>query len=219
MSESAKQSSTDRGRRANRSKRPFIVDNVRRQPVFAASAEPDHQGVSMRMRIGAAVVAVASVVLAACSNPGSGNDTKSPAAWPAETAKLDGVNLTIWAAQNSNKTAGKVISDFEAATGAKIKVVTIPDPYEQDLQTKVASGDKPDLAFWQPTASELTSLNAKTNLQTLDGAPFIAKYKPALKDVTGILDGKRYAALVTVPAVEGVWYNKDVFAKFGISST
>ena len=96
----------------------------------------------MRMRIGAAVVAVASVVLAACSNPGSGNDTKSPAAWPTETAKLDGVNLTVWAAQNSNKTAKKVISDFEAATGAKIKVVTIPDPYEQDLQTKVASDRK-----------------------------------------------------------------------------
>jgi len=171
----------------------------------------------MRMRIGAAVVAVASVVLAACSNPGSGNDTKSPAAWPAETAKLDGVNLTVWAAQNSNKTAQKVISDFEAATGAKIKVVTIPDPYEQDLQTKVASGDKPDLAFWQPTASELTSLNATNNLQPLDGAPWVDKFKPALRNITGMLNGKRYAALISSPAVEGVYYNKQVFAKYGIT--
>jgi len=169
------------------------------------------------MRIGAAVVAVASVVLAACSNPGSGNDTKSPAAWPAETAKLDGVNLTVWAAQNSNKTAAKVISDFEAATGAKIKVVTIPDPYEQDLQTKVASGDKPDLAFWQPTASELTSLNATNNVQPLDGAPWVNKFKPALRNITGMLNGKRYAALISSPAVEGVYYNKQVFAKYGIT--
>jgi raffinose/stachyose/melibiose transport system substrate-binding protein len=171
----------------------------------------------MRMRIGAAVVAVASVVLAACSNPGSGNDTKSPAAWPTETAKLDGVNLTVWAAQNSNKTAKKVIADFEAATGAKIKVVTIPDPYEQDLQTKVASGDKPDLAFWQPTASELTSLNATNNLQPLDGAPWVDKFKPALRNITGMLNGKRYAALISSPAVEGVYYNKQVFAKYGIT--
>jgi raffinose/stachyose/melibiose transport system substrate-binding protein len=171
----------------------------------------------MRMRIGAAVVAVASVVLAACSNPGSGNDTKSPAAWPAETAKLDGVNLTVWAAQNSNKTAEKVISDFQAATGAKIKVVTIPDPYEQDLQTKVASGDKPDLAFWQPTASELTSLNASNNLQPLDGAPWVNKFKPPLRNITGMLNGKRYAALISSPAVEGVYYNKQVFAKYGIT--
>jgi raffinose/stachyose/melibiose transport system substrate-binding protein len=169
------------------------------------------------MRIGAAVVAVASVVLAACSNPGSGNDTKSPAAWPTETAKLDGVNLTVWAAQNSNKTAKKVIADFEAATGAKIKVVTIPDPYEQDLQTKVASGDKPDLAFWQPTASELTSLNATNNLQPLDGAPWVNKFKPALRNITGMLNGKRYAALISSPAVEGVYYNKQVFAKYGIT--
>jgi raffinose/stachyose/melibiose transport system substrate-binding protein len=171
----------------------------------------------MRMRIGAAVVAVASVVLAACSNPGSGNDTKSPAAWPTETAKLDGVNLTVWAAQNSNKTAKKVIADFEAATGAKIKVVTIPDPYEQDLQTKVASGDKPDLAFWQPTASELTSLNATNNLQPLDGAPWLNKFKPALRNITGMLNGKRYAALISSPAVEGVYYNKQAFAKYGIT--
>jgi raffinose/stachyose/melibiose transport system substrate-binding protein len=171
----------------------------------------------MRMRIGAAVVAVASVVLVACSNPGSGNDTKSPAAWPTETAKLDGVNLTVWAAQNSNKTAEKVIADFEAATGAKIKVVTIPDPYEQDLQTKVASGDKPDLAFWQPTASELTSLNATNNLQPLDGAPWVNKFKPALRNITGMLNGKRYAALISSPAVEGVYYNKQVFAKYGIT--
>jgi raffinose/stachyose/melibiose transport system substrate-binding protein len=91
--------------------------------------------------------------------------------------------------RRSNTVAKKTADDFSAKTGAKINIVTVPDPYEQSVQTKVASGDKPDLAFWQPTASELTAINAKTNLQTLDGAPFIAKYKPALKDVTGILDG------------------------------
>jgi raffinose/stachyose/melibiose transport system substrate-binding protein len=139
--------------------------------------------------------------------------------WPAETNKLDGVTLTIWAAQNSNTVPKKVVADFQAATGAKVNVVTVPDPYEQGIQTKVASGDKPDLAFWQPTASELTALNASQNLQPLDGAPFIDKYTPALKDVTGILKGTRYAALITVPAVEGVWYNKEVFAKYGITST
>src|SRR5436309_819316 len=158
------------------------------------------RGVAMRKRIGAAAVAVASMVLAACSNPGSGNDKNSaPSAWPSETAKLDGTTLTIWAAQNSNTIAKKVASDFKAATGAKINIVTIPDPYEQDVQTKVASGDKPDLAFWQPTASELTSLNASANLQTLDGAPWVGKFKPALQNITGILDGKRYAALISSP--------------------
>src|SRR4051794_5632690 len=115
----------------------------------------------MRKRLGLTAAVVASLLLAACSNPssGSGDDGKGgSASWPKETAKLNGTTLTLWAAQNSNTVAKKVISDFQAATGAKVNVVTIPDPYEQGVQTKVASGDKPDLAFWQPTASELTSL-------------------------------------------------------------
>lgn len=173
----------------------------------------------MRRALGAAAAVLVSLAVAACTDPGSGDvNGSTPATWPAETAKLDGVTLTIWAAQNSNTVAKKVISDFESATGAKVNVVTVPDPYEQDLQTKVASGDKPDLAFWQPTASELTSLNATNNLQPLDGAPWVGKFKPALRDITGILNGKRYAALISSPAVEGVYYNKQVFAKYGIAS-
>jgi raffinose/stachyose/melibiose transport system substrate-binding protein len=173
----------------------------------------------MRKTIGAAAALAALLALGACSNPSTSNDTtSSPAAWPAETARLDGTTLTIWAAQNSNTVAKTVVADFEAATGAKVNIVTIPDPYEQSLQTKVASGDKPDLAFWQPTASELTSLNASTNLQPLDDAPWVSKFKPALQDITGLLNGKRYAALISSPAVEGVYYNKQVFAKYGITS-
>ncbi|TCC07777.1 ABC transporter substrate-binding protein [Kribbella soli] len=174
----------------------------------------------MRRRVGSAVLALACLVgAAACTNPGTGNDQTSAAVtWPAETEKLDGVTLTIWAAQNSNTIPKAVIGDFQAATGAKVNVVTIPDPYEQGVQTKVASGDKPDLAFWQPTASQLTALNASTNLQVLDGAPWVDKFKPALRDITGMLDGKRYAALISSPAVEGVYYNKQVLAKYGVTS-
>lgn len=168
-----------------------------------------------------AVGLVASLAATACSDPGSG--TAAPSAtdisWPEPTADLQGTTLTIWAAQNSNTVPKQVIADFEQATGATVDVVTVPDPYEQDLQTKVASGDKPDLAFWQPTESQLTALNAKENLQDLGGAPFLDSYKPELKDVTGSLDGTRYAALISTPAVMGVWYNKEVLARDGITST
>ncbi|MFH8252680.1 ABC transporter substrate-binding protein [Microbacterium sp. B2969] len=162
--------------------------------------------------------AATALLLAGCSDPGAGGGASAaPADWPAQDAKLDGVTLTIWAAQNSNKVPESVVKGFEKLTGATVDVVTIPDPYEQGVQTKVASGDKPDLAFWQPTASMLTALNASTNLQPLDGAPFIDSYKPELQDITGILDDTRYAALVTTPAVEGVYYNKEVFEKAGIT--
>ncbi|WP_395244622.1 ABC transporter substrate-binding protein [Agromyces sp. MMS24-K17] len=168
---------------------------------------------------GAAVLAVvATLGLAGCSDPGAGGSGDSaPAAWPAQDADLSGTTLTIWAAQNSNTVPDSVVAGFEELTGAKVDVVTIPDPYEQSVQTKVATGDKPDLAFWQPTASMLTALNASTNLQPLDDAPWLDAYKPELRDITGILDDTRYAALITTPAVEGVYYNKEVFAANGVT--
>ena len=43
----------------------------------------------MRKSIGLAVISVAALALAACSNPGSGGGNDKPASWPAETAKLD----------------------------------------------------------------------------------------------------------------------------------
>ncbi|GAB15877.1 putative ABC transporter substrate-binding protein [Arthrobacter globiformis NBRC 12137] len=166
-----------------------------------------------------ALLAAGLIALSGCSDPGSAPANTAPAAWPDAGTKLDGVNLTIWAAQNSNSVPKSVVTAFEAKTGAKVNVVTIPDPYEQGVQTKIATGDKPDLAFWQPTASMLTAINATTNLQSLDGAPWVEKLKPAVKDITGILDNTRYAALITSPAVEGVYYNKDVFTKAGITET
>ncbi|GAA2036795.1 hypothetical protein GCM10009819_21770 [Agromyces tropicus] len=169
---------------------------------------------------GAAVVAaVAALALAGCSDPGAGDTTgdASPAEWPAQDTDLSGTTLTIWAAQNSNTVPDSVVAGFEELTGATVEVVTIPDPYEQGVQTKVATGDTPDLAFWQPTASQLTALNAKTNLQPLDGAPWLDSYTPALRDITGILDDTRYATLITTPAVEGVYYNKQVLEEAGIA--
>ncbi|WP_043618995.1 ABC transporter substrate-binding protein [Nonomuraea candida] len=167
------------------------------------------------MKIAQRAAAAAALVLAvtACSDPSAGPAAApatggSPAAWPSPTARLDGVTLTIWAAQNSTTVPKAVTEAFSRATGAKVEIVTVPDPYEQGVQTKVATGDKPDLAFWQPTASMLTALNARANLQPLDGAPWISSLSPELRDITGLLDGTRYAALITSPAVEGVYYNK-----------
>ena len=166
-----------------------------------------------------AVAAVSAALLTGCSNPAAPGAASGPVDWPSQSTKLDGVTLTVWAAQNSNKTPQSVIDGFRKATGAKVDVVTIPDPYEQGVQTKVATGDKPDLAFWQPTASELTSLNATQNLQPLDDAPWAGKYSANLGDITGKLNSTRYAALISTPAVEGVYYNKEVFAKAGIAGT
>ncbi len=168
-------------------------------------------------------IAAATMLLAGCSDPGAGDDGGATPkedggdaqAWPEATAKLDDVTLTIWAAQSSNTIPEGVAKGFEEATGAKVEIVTIPDGYEQNLQTKVATGDVPDLAMWQPTTSMLTSLGAKERLQSLDGAPWEQHYVDGILDYGGELDGTRYAAFVSAPSTMGVWYNKKVFEKQG----
>ncbi len=49
--------------------------------------------------------------------------------------------------------------------------------------------------------------------------PGSTRTRPTTPDITGILDDTRYAALVTAPAVEGVYYNKQVLADAGITET
>jgi raffinose/stachyose/melibiose transport system substrate-binding protein len=173
----------------------------------------------------AATVAVGMLV-AGCSDPGTADDPATTPGdggataeghWPDPTADLSGVTLSLWAAQSSNTIPEQTVAAFEEATGATVDIVTIPDPYEQGVQTRVATGDLPDLAFWQPTSSMLTAINATTNLQPLDGAPWIEEIEPGLQDITGILDGTRYAALISSPAVMGVYYNKAVFEEAGVT--
>ena len=165
-----------------------------------------------------AIVTALGLTLAGCSDPsGADTDSAAPAEWAAQTADLSGVELTFWAAQSSVTVPEQVAEAFEKATGAEVTIEVIPDSYEANVQTRVATGAKPDLAFWQPTPSMLTAINAKSNLLPIDGAPWIETLEPTLQDLTGILDGTRYATLVTSPSVIGVYYNKDVFAANGIT--
>jgi raffinose/stachyose/melibiose transport system substrate-binding protein len=84
-----------------------------------------------------AAAAVMGALLTGCSNPSEPGAGSEPAAWPAQTTKLDGVTLTIWAAQNSNKTPQSVIDGFQKATGAKVNVVTIPtDPTSREYRPR-----------------------------------------------------------------------------------
>lgn len=166
----------------------------------------------------AALVAATTVALAGCSANAAGGSSDN-SSWPSENASLKGVSLTFWDAAASATIPKAVISSFEKATGANVKIVTIPDPYEQDVLTKIATGDKPDVAFWQPSASQLSSINATTNLLPLTNAPWLSKVDPALRDAAGFVGKTRYAALISTPALVGMYYNKADFQKAGITST
>ncbi|MEV3858985.1 extracellular solute-binding protein [Streptomyces sp. NPDC050095] len=168
-----------------------------------------------------ALLCAAALSLTACSDPsvddGGGADAAAGGAVD-PTAKLDGVHLTMWTAQNTVNAPKQVIEAFEKATGASVDTQAIPDLYEQNVPTKLASGDKPDLMFWQPSISTLPFIQPQQNLLTLDSEPWVGKLGDTEKKL-GVIKGKRYAAIVTSPAMLGVYYNKDVFKKAGITES
>ncbi|MEU0217577.1 extracellular solute-binding protein [Streptomyces sp. NPDC006265] len=164
-----------------------------------------------------ALICATGLAATACSDPTAGDsgpdDAKRTAVDP--TARLDGVKLTMWTAQNTVDAPKQVIDAFEKATGAKVGTQAIPDLYEQNVPTKLASGDRPDLMFWQPSISTLPFVQPQQNLLTLGGEPWVSKLGDTEKSL-GVIDGKRYAAIVTSPAMLGVYYNKDVFKQAGL---
>ncbi|MFB6846563.1 ABC transporter substrate-binding protein [Streptomyces sp. NPDC056373] len=153
----------------------------------------------------------------ACSDSTAGGTGAAPEGSVDPTADLKGVELTMWTAQNSVGQPKQAIEAFEKATGAKINTVVIPDPYESNVPTKLASGVKPDLMFWQPTGSTLPFIQPQQNLLQLDKEDWVQKLGKTEQGL-GQVDGHRYAAIVTSPAVLGVYYNKDVFEKAGITT-
>ncbi|MFJ6854814.1 ABC transporter substrate-binding protein [Streptomyces sp. NPDC091271] len=163
------------------------------------------------------LICATALTATACSDPGVNGGTGAASGTAVDpTAKLDGVKLTMWTAQNTVNAPAQVVDAFEKATGAEIDTQAVPDLYEQNVPTKLASGDKPDLMFWQPSVSTLPFIQPQQNLLTLDGEPWVDKLGDTEKSL-GVLDGKRYAAIVTSPAMLGVYYNKDVFRKAGIT--
>ncbi|WP_327699664.1 ABC transporter substrate-binding protein [Streptomyces sp. NBC_00459] len=168
-----------------------------------------------------AFICAAALSVTACSDPTAGDSGSSADSGAKQTkvdptARLDGVKLTMWTAQNTLNAPKQVIDAFEKATGAEVETQAIPDLYEQNVPTKLASGDRPDLMFWQPSISTLPFIQPKQNLLTLDGEEWVSKLGDTEKSL-GVIDGKRYAAIVTSPAMLGVYYNKDVFKKAGLS--
>jgi raffinose/stachyose/melibiose transport system substrate-binding protein len=171
----------------------------------------------MKKILTAAITCAVALTAAACSNPSTSPAATSGTGTVTPTASLKGVTLTFWTAQNSVGEPKQVISAFEKATGAKVNTVVVPDPYESNIPTKLAGGDKPDLAFWQPTQSTLPIVNPAQNLLPLDNEPWV-KLLGATENSLGQVGGHRYAAVVTSPAVLGVYYNKAAFAKAGITT-
>jgi raffinose/stachyose/melibiose transport system substrate-binding protein len=128
------------------------------------------------------------------------------------------VTLTYWTTASAGTNAiHKLLSGFEAATGATIEIVNFPDPFEQNFLTRWATGDRPDFFNFHPVYSWFVRLNPSETLVDLSAEAFVKQTKFNLMDSAGNENGKHYAAVITYPYLTGMLYNKTVFADAGLT--
>lgn len=141
---------------------------------------------------------------AGCGSSGEDSDAKPSA-------------LTFWLSQQTPQSIKDEITAFGEQYDIKPDVVTIPDPFETNTLTKWTTGERPDVIYWQPATKFFAQLVPQTNLQDLSGMDFVKKTKFGLATESGAMDGKTYTATVGFPSIFGIFYNKDVFAKNGVT--
>lgn len=149
--------------------------------------------------IAAGTLSVAA--LSGCSSDGGGGEVTS---------------LTLWHNSADSPALLQMYDDFEAESGIAIDLVDIPsDAFETTTTTKWATGDRPDILEYHPTAVNILTLNPAQNLQDLSDLPFVAA-SGELYPSMGTLDGKVYAAITGFPSIFGVYYNKAALADAGL---
>ena len=155
------------------------------------------------MRMRGAVASMAALTLAA-SFGAVGTTAQEP------------VTLTAWIGPVFSEAQKKQLDDWGAATGNTIETEVFPLPFEQNVLTKWATGERPDLLFFHAIGNWLVQLDPETNLQDLSGQPFVQRTVPGILDKAGSYGGKNYAAVLNYPYLDGVFYNKPIFERLGL---
>jgi raffinose/stachyose/melibiose transport system substrate-binding protein len=155
-----------------------------------------------------AAVAVTSVLVAAVAAGGSVAGSRSSHA---------ATSLKVWvAAQGYYKPTQNQFKRFTKATGIKLDVQVFPNPFEQNVLAKWATGDRPDILFFHAIGNWLVQLNPSKNLIPLDNEPFVKRTIPGLLNKAGSYQGHKYAAVLNYPFIDGMFYNRQVFKRYGL---
>ena len=177
-------------------------------------------------KILAVLLALAVVFsFASCSKDEAATTTTTTATTTTSTTasdlKYDGVEITMWSMWLPNEPQGKVLQEaaeaFEAETGCKVTI----EFRGRDLSTIIM------------TALEA---NEKVDLFEEDSMRIANTYAPYCLDLTEMAEAAGYAdqsyavfandsiarcgylvAIAEQPQVGGIWYNKDLFEKAGIT--
>lgn len=172
------------------------------------------------LAIGAALAASA-LLLAGCAS-GSGSD---------DSANGKGKTLTLWHYEGSDSAMGKAwnqaITTFEKETGAKVKFEA--KSFEQIRSTAsqvLNSNQAPDILEYNKgnaTAGLLSSQGLLTNLDdAVKKYGWDKKLAPSLQttakyDDKGIMGSGNWFGVPNYGEYVEVYYNKDMFSKYGIA--
>ncbi len=123
--------------------------------------------------------------------------------------------ITLWVNSASAQPLRDLWSQFEAETGIKLDVVSFPsDGFETALMQRWATGDRPDVMEWHANYNWLVAINPRDNLHQIDDEPFARRQ---LDGISASLDGVTYGIVLNTPTAWGIYYNKEVFDRLGLS--
>jgi raffinose/stachyose/melibiose transport system substrate-binding protein len=162
----------------------------------------------------AAALAVAAAV-AACSS-GGGTTSQSASDNPLTGTAPKGVTLTLWHNAADPKAVTDLYKAYEKYSGNTISLVDIPPgTFPDTVQSKWATGARPDILEWHGNLTDFLALNGTQNMVDLTSLPFVKK-EGSLAQLSGSDNGKTYAVTLGFPGVSGIFYNKQVLAKAGL---
>lgn len=157
------------------------------------------------------VIALSSaLVLAGCSGQTAAGEDGIDLSQDAPT----GVTLTLWHNTADSPALLALYEAYEAASGNTIELVDIPsDQFTSTVQTKWATGERPDILEYGPTPQDMAQLNITENVFSLDDFAFVEN---RVSDSVGVIDGTTYAAVLGPMSSFVAYYNKDVLTAAGV---
>ncbi|TIC82755.1 ABC transporter substrate-binding protein [Nocardioides sp. GY 10127] len=169
-----------------------------------------HQPSRRRLAAVSVVAATTLLAAAACSSDSS-SATASISDLPSAPT---GVTLTMWHNAGDSQALLDLYKAYEKESGNTIELVDLPaDTYPTAVQTKWATGDRPDILEYMSTAQDIASLNGAENLYDLSSMSFV---DAAGDTISGKLDGTTYGAVLGPVSTFGLFYNKDVLKAAGV---
>lgn len=169
----------------------------------------------------AAAPAAPSAPQPAANEPAAAEPTAAPTAAPTAQAQ-EKVTLTYMASQGWIKDPElELAKKFEEETGIHVDYQIIPaDQYFSVLKTKLNSGEATDIFGGQSGKTDLqVQYDVEKNAVDLSGEEWVSRHDPLSLEMVS-LNGKVYGAEIWDTIASNyflVVYNKDIFAKQGLS--